>query len=599
MKKFIISILAFSLFGLSACNDYLDRKNLDSFDDANFWSSENNMRVFVQGSYMTYFTGYANAWAWGRYFTSGGSADEYYNTGTWGTTTALSGNGWDFGNIRRANLIINRTSLMPVAEDVKQHWTGIGRFFRAMEYTKLCRAFGDYPWYDEEIFPSTPPEVIYKDRDPLAFVATKIMEDYDYAVANVRVSDGANQINRNVVLAFMSREMLYLGSLLKYHKNDNATAQTMFAKAKWAAEQIMAGSFAVEDDLRGIFTRDNLATANNKEIIFFRAYDVGRVTHSLITYQTIEGQQGLTQRAVDAFLAADGLPIKQSPLYNYAADNNVRLYTEQYKGRDPRLAATACDTLRINGIASGYALTGICVWKFVPYTFSTADNQTSDRNITDAPIIRFGEVLMNYAEAAAELGQFDQAAADRSINLLRNRNIRKNNAGDILPKLPRMVVSGDNVTANGVVINDPDRHPSVSPLMWEIRRERWVELMQEGFRREDLHRWKMFTYLDNSEDGNNPSLGARGAIFDYSRYTPAQQRLIRDRVNKVSLHTFSPGDSTLIAINPIKTVLNRRLWADGDLAFERQYFTSVPLNQLKLYKDNGFTLTQNPGWDLE
>ena len=598
MKKIYTILVLFSLIlTIGSCEKYLDRKNLDSFDDGNFWTSENNMRVHVQGLYTSYFTGYANAWAWGRYFTSGGAADEYYNSGTWTTTTATSGNGWSFTLVRRANLIISRTELMPVSDEAKNHWRGIGRFFRALEYTDLCFAFGDIPYYDREIFPAELDE-IYKDRTPIATVVQKIIEDYDYAVANVRQSDGPNQVNKDVVLAFMSRDLLYLGSIMKYHKNDNASADNLFAKAKWAAEQLMSsGRYSVQNDLRGLFTQNSLTTGG--EIIFFRAYETGKVTHSLITYQTVEGQQGLTQRALDAFLAADGLPIKQSPVYDYTSDNNIRLFPGMYAGRDPRLAATVAEDLRIPGIATGYALTGICVWKFVPYTLPTDGSQLSDRNITDAPVIRYGEVLLNYAEAAAELGQFDQAAADKSINLLRNRDIKKNNTGNILAKLPPMTISGTNVLANGVQINDPDRDPSVTPLMWEIRRERWVELMQEGFRREDLNRWKMYKYMDNSETGGIPSDGSRGAIFPYTTYTAAQQKEIRDKVGKPNLYCVVPGDSTMLALNPLHGIASRRLWTDGDVMFERQYFNSVPLDQIRLYKEKGYVLTQNPGWDQQ
>ena len=50
----------------------------------------------------------------------------------------------------------------------------------------------------------------------------------------------------------------------------------------------------------------------------------------------------------------------------------------------------------------------------------------------------------------AELGQFTQADADMTINKLRNRNIKKNNIGAVLPKLPPMTVSGNDVLGDGV-----------------------------------------------------------------------------------------------------------------------------------------------------
>lgn len=602
MKRiYILLITLASLVSFTSCEHYLTRENLDSFDDENFWSSEDNMRTFAQGAYFSYFVGYASSWSWGRYLTSGEAADEYYNTSAWATSTATSGNDWSFTNIRRHNYMLNRVELLPVEEDAKNHWRGIARFFRAKEYTNKCLLFGDFPWYDTEILPGDT-ELMYKDRDPLAYVATKIMEDYDFAATYVRLNDGAQQVNRWVVLAFMSRDMLYLGSLLKYHKNDEATANILFAKAKWAAERVMSGSFSIEDDLRKTFSTEDLAS--NKEVIFYRIYQTGIITHSLISYSTNNAQQGLTQRALDAFLAADGLPIKQSPIYNYSSDNNIRFYENMYQNRDPRLAATLSNELHINGIdgAYSYAVTGMRVWKFEPYDYDPQNEVfTGNKNTTDAPIIRLGEVLLNYAEAAAELGQFDQTAANLSINKLRDRTIKLGKASTdatapALPKLPPMTIDGSDVKANGIVVDDPDRDPSVPSIIWEIRRERWVELMQEGFRREDIRRWKMYRFMKNQEENGVPSTGARGAIFDYMSYTPAQRASIISKVGAVSLYLFTPGDSTKVALNPLAGIANRRDWVEGDIVFERQYWNSVPLDQINFYKQKGYMLTQNPGW---
>ncbi len=598
--KNIYTILLISLVILTSCDKYLDRKNLDSFNDANFWTSEQNMRVFAQGAYISYFKGYANAWAWGSYFTSAPFADDFYNTSVWTTTTATSKNGWDFTNVRRHNIMIAKCELLPVAEEAKNHWRGVGRFFRAMEYANLVWSFGDIPFYDKELQPTDKPEIRYRTRDPKSEVCVKIMEDYEYAAANVRLNDGIQQINRYVVYGMMSRDLLQLGTLLKYHNDNQETAKKLLEKSKWASEQIMeSGKYKIADDYRGIFTSDDLK--ENKEVIFYREYIAGKVTHSLITYSCgiAESQQGVTLKSLNSYLSTDGLPIKQSPVYDYNKDNNIRLYPDMYKNRDPRLYATLNDTMRVNGVANGYALTGICVNKFTPYTYSTPDNHTGDKNITDAPVIRLGEILLNYAEAAAELGLFDQNAADISINLLRNRNIKKDNKGSILPKLPKMVISGNNVLAGGVIINDPERDPSVSPVLWEIRRERGVELMLEGFRKSDLKRWKKYSYLANHEVNGIPSGNVIGAYFDFTRYNEDQKKLIRNKVTKAALYAPVPGDSTRIALNPITSQLNRREWIDGDIIYERQYFTSVPKDQIKLYKDNGVDLAQNPGWEKE
>ncbi len=590
MKKNIL-ILIIMLFGFSGCEEYLDRKNLDTFDESNFWTSEGNMRLYAQRFYLGYFYGYGSGYAYGSFFTFGPWADEYSSSAIWTQNTATSGNGWTFTWVRSANILINRVDLMPVSEEAKNHWRGIGRFFRAMEYSDLARAFGDIPWFDKEIFPQDVEES-YKPRDPLPFVATKIMEDFDFAAANVRANDGVLQVNKDVVLAYMSRNLLYLGTFLKYHNIDQTVATSLLTKAKWAAEQLInGGKYQIVDDYRGLFTSSDLT--GNKEVILFRQYETAKCTHSLCSYNNQEPQTGTTLKMVESYLATDGLPIKQSPVYNYASDNGLRFAPDQFKNRDPRMLATLVDTVRIQGAHNAYATTGFSCLKFLPYGANSTDLiYNSSTNTNDAPVIRFGEVLLNYAEAAAELGQFTQADADKSINKLRNRNIKKNNTGNVLAKLPPMTVSGSNVLANGVQINDPDRDPAISSLIWEIRRERTVELMYEGLRKNDLKRWKKFEYLKTIETGG-PTILGKGAYIDLSKFPAATRTKI---VAAVRFYYPNASDKDKAFIYNLYDANMRRNWIAGDPYYERQYLNSVPLDQIKLYSDLGYVLKQNPGW---
>lgn len=586
-----IFILIIVLLSLSGCEDYLDRKNLNTFDETNFWTNEGNMRLFAQGAYTAYFTGYGSGFTWGNYFTGGAWADEYSSSTIWTQNPATSGNGWSFIWVRRANIMIDRVEKMPVSNEAKNHWRGVGRFYRAMEYSDLARVFGDIPWYDKEMLPSEV-ELSYKKRDPIQFVATKIMEDFQYAADSVRVNDGVFQINRNIVLAFMSRNLLYFGTYLKYNNIDQTVANTLLEKAKWAAEQLInGGKYQVENDYRGIFTSADL-TLNN-EVIFFRQYETAKATHSLVSYNNQEPQTGTTLKMVETYLSNDGLPIKQSPVYNYATDNGLRYYPDQYKNRDPRMAATLVDTIRIQGAHSGYSTTGILCLKFLPYTANAIDLiYNSSTNVTDAPVIRYGEVLLNYAEAAAELGVFNQADADKTINKLRNRNIKKNNIGNTLPNLPPMIVSGSTVFANGVEINDPDRDPTVSSLIWEIRRERCVELMFEGFRKNDLKRWKKFEYLKTTETSGPTTLG-KGAYVDLDKFPTVTRTKI---LAAVKFYIPNPADPNKRFIYNLYDANLRRDWIPGNSYYERQYLNCVPLDQIKLYSDLGYELAQNPGW---
>ncbi|RNC65172.1 RagB/SusD family nutrient uptake outer membrane protein [Proteiniphilum sp. X52] len=596
MKKIIYSIV-FLLVCFTACEDYLDRPGLDQFENDHFWTNEGNVKLYAQRAYTSYFYGYGSGYSWGSFFTGGSWADEYSSSSIWTQNTATSGNGWSFTWVRWANILIDEVGKMEnLSDEARNHWLGIGRFFRAMEYSDLARAFGDIPYFDK-VVPHDDVETSYKKRDPLPDVALKIMEDFQFAAENVRINDGSQQVNRDVVLAFMSRHMLYFGTFLKYHDIDAETAATLLGKAAWASEQLMnSGKYEVVDDYRAIFSSENLS--GNKEVIFYRQYEAAKVTHCLVSYNNKEPQTGTTLKVVETYLSADGLPIKQSPLYDYDSDNGFRYYEDQYRNRDPRMAASLVDSIRLNGPHDAYSSTGFLCWKFLPYEANDKELiYMGSTNTTDAPVIRYGEILLNYAEAMAELGRFDQAAADKSINLLRNRNIQKNNQGDVLPKLPKMVVAGDQVTANGVIVNDPDRDPSVSPLLWEIRRERAVELLFEGFRRNDLRRWKKFEYLKTMESDGPTTLG-RGAYIDLeafkAKYTEAQYNKM---MQSLHFHYPDPDNLSKAFVHNLYETNMRRDWIAGNSYYERQYLNAVPLDQIKLYKDLGYELTQNYGWD--
>ena len=90
-----------------------------------------------------------------------------------------------------------------------------------------------------------------------------------------------------------------------------------------------------------------------------------------------------------------------------------------------------------------------------------------------------------------------------------------------------------------------------------------------------------------------------GGYFNYGALTAEEKELLLSKVPEDYLYFPVEGSEEFAALNPIVSQQNRRDWVEGDIVYERQYFTSVPKDQIKLYKDNGVTLTQNPGWDAE
>ncbi|MEK7720544.1 MAG: RagB/SusD family nutrient uptake outer membrane protein [Bacteroidota bacterium] len=605
MKRILLILTLTTLFATS-CSDFLDKPPLSTLTDDGFWVSESNVRLYAQNCYTDYFTGYGSGWTWGKFFSGETFNDDFTTLGAWTKTTPATSSAWTFTYVRKVNILTDRLERVQMSDAAKNHWRGIARMFRALEYSDMAQKFGDVPWYD------TPLDIadnaaLYKKRDPLATIVQKIIDDFEFAAANVRLTDGALQVNRATVLGLMADRLLYFGTYLKYNLNNTALAKTCLERSKWAAGQIIdgvVGNYSIENNYRAIFSSKDLTS--NKEVIFFRQYETAMTTHCLMSYVNREPQTGMSKAAFESYLSIDGLPIKQSPLYSYASDNGKRRFKVAYQNRDPRLNYTVVDSLRINGIHSAYSTSGICIWKFLDATANPGDlTSLSNVNVTDAPIMRLGEVMVNYIEAAVELGTVGglavtQADFDKTINKLRTRTFNGK-------RLPNVTLAGNSLSVNGIIIDDPDRDPSVSPLLWEVRRERRIECMMEGKRNTDLRRWKKYDYLkadkSNVNTFQNPNdlcLGAWVAKADYpasTKWATITTKLWDPAAPKNPTANYVPPivGGYIFGIWSITSAQNRD-WISGDPFYERQYLNPVPLGQIKLYQDQGIELTQNPGW---
>ncbi|AWW31475.1 RagB/SusD family nutrient uptake outer membrane protein [Echinicola strongylocentroti] len=569
MKIRILTLLA-AIVTLVSCEDFLEKPPLDELTDETYWSSENNVRSFSWGFYTAYFSGYGSGYAWGDFFSGQSLNDDFGPTSPsqfrQNIPTGATSSYWTFAWVRKANIFLERIQTVPMDEEAINHWSGVARFFRAMEYHDLVKQFGDVPWYDHEL-DETNEEDLYRPRDPREFVMDRVLEDLQFAADNVRQVDGdpGLSVNRDVVLAFMSRIMLFEGTWQKYHEGNTEKAQSYLEAAKWAANEIIsAGNYSL-DDYREVFTSLNLS--GNPEVILYRHYEPGLVTHALNSYNNKEPQTGVSKDAVESYLASDGLPINISPLYQ--GDKGIG---NVMANRDGRVYGTlVTDELRLNGILSNYSTTGYATLKFLNEEIKDDPEGSSNLNYTDSPVMRYGEVLMNYAEAVVELATvggpaMTQADLDMSINVLRDRP----GVG-----MPHLTLVGNEPGVNGVAYDDPERDPDVPSLIWEIRRERRIELMMEGFRLDDLKRWEKLEYSDTeaNEDIN------RGAWIDKADYPDLQSSV-----------TLTDGETGYII--PATAAASQRRFEDPKV-----YLDPVPLDQITLYDEHGVTLEQNPGWE--
>ncbi len=572
MKLKILTLALTALLVAGCKKEFLTRLPKDQLVDETFWTNETNIRSFAFRFYADYFSGYGTGYTWRNYFYVGQSLnDDFSPTTPVGFTkqVPVSSGNWSFVKVRDANYMIARVSGMQNLDAVaKNHWLGVARFFRAIAYSNLVNNYGDVPYYDRPL-DITDLKELYKARDSRTFVMDKVLEDLNFAAANVKAVDGEKglTVTKWVVLAFMSRYMLFEGTWQKYHLSNDTKAAVYLEKAKWAARQVMdGGGYSFSHSYRESF--NSLDLASNKEMIMYRSYITAMVTHSMMSYVNLEAQSGVSKDLVEAYVCSDGLPITLSPLYK-----GDKTLTDVLADRDQRLGQTISPELRPLGSKGRYnnmgvSTSGYATRKFLNEAVRDKPSGLSNTNDSDAPVIRYGEVLMNYAEACAVLGSITQADLDASINVLRAR------AG-----VAALQVIGTQAAVGGAAYDDPGRDTDVSGILWEIRRERRVELSMEGFRLDDLRRWKKLNYLDTEL---RPNIN-RGAWIKRSEWVQPDGKPWLVDV------TLTGADEGYII--PSVSALAHRKFDNA-----RVYLDPIPSDQIKIYSDRGYHLDQNKDW---
>ena len=429
-----------SALTLTACNDFLTRDPLDEIaDNPEFWDVESNIRTAVYDEYTTYFPGYRNHWNRADWFSQTNIADwtddNAQQKATFFTKVApasTSASSWDFSDVRVINVLINRINSANLSSEAKEHWLGVARFLRAMEYAKLVSRFGNVPYY-EEALGNTDYTMLYRPRENRVTVMNKVLDDLNYAIQHIRTSDGEKGLNitRDVALAYASRLMLFEGTWQKYRENNTANAKHFLQAAKDFATTLMSENhYSLCANYKDLTTSEDLA--GNPEVILYRSYVEGVVMHSLMTFQNTEVEiDSPSKSLVESYLTKNGLPIHQVGNTQYQGDHT---FAAEVTDRDPRLAATIRTSgLSLTGIDDVWAISGYFGNRFVNPNLIDKPGGSSYTCITDAPVMKLNEVLMNYIEA---------------------------------------------------------------PIIWEIRRERRTELVYEGIRFNDLRRWSKLHYAD-------------------------------------------------------------------------------------------------------
>lgn len=535
MKNSIIKIylVVFASLISASCNDdFLERIPLDEISNETFWNTESDLRVYNNTFYhiarnendVPMLAGHDEGFdsQFGGIWYKDGMSDntgplhgraELFQRVRAGLHTEENHNvfgwkGWNF--LRAINVGLANYPRAKVSEEVRNKYVGEARLLRGWFYADKVSKYGDVQWVDREVA-TDDEEILFGTRDDREFVMDKVLEDLNFATQHIPDDWGdgnaPGRLNRWCALAVKARVCLFEGTWRKYHGGSNADMWLQEA-ADAALEVMQSGEYSLYstgNPNRDYNTLHQLTDlTGNPEVLYWRRYQLGIFTNHVQSYHK-DYNGGASKDMVESYLSSDGLPITLSPLYQ-----GDEVYEDIWVDRDPRLrqsilhpddqaiyrygnhAPTVTRYPQINGmttpgqkIATGYHI--IKVYE------NNAAYATYNTSTTPAIILRYGEVLLNYAEAKAELGTITQNDLDISINLLRDR------------------VGMPHLDLNPPM--DP-RHADegISALLVEIRRERRVELFIEGFRYDDLRRWKQGKKLEEKTYGIRWDAAQRAAI---------------------------------------------------------------------------------------
>ena len=490
--------------------------------------------------------------------------------------------GWSWSTLRKINIFFdNYTRCEDKVAALK--YEGVARFFRAWFYFDKVKNFGGVPWYDTEI-QTDDEDLLYKPRDSREFIMDKVIEDLEIAVDRLGTTRKPDQISKWTALAFLSRVCLYEGTYRKYHTELNLPdAGKLWEKASKAAERVMNESGYTlystgnsDIDYRDLFASDDL---KETEVILGRRYSLTlNKMHNTNYYFLSKTQQdvGLTKDFVNSYLLNNGTAFTSQTGYA------TMMFSDEMKNRDKRLAQTirSVGYTRIDSDKPllpdlEASMTGYQIAKFISKETQDGDGASYQ----DVAIIRYAEVLLNYAEAKAELDILTQDDIDKSIRPIRTRAGMPNLNQNIANSNPDKILASEypNVSGNnkGVIL--------------EIRRERRVELALEGFRYDDLMRWKMGKLLEPHFTGMYfPSLGefdldGDGTIDLLLYDDKAPESKAKQKIKIGGVIQLTEGDHGYLV-----GFLNITKKFDET----RDYLYPIPSGDIMLNKN----LEQNPNW---
>lgn len=489
----------------------------------------------------------------------------------------------EYEAIRNLNyLLVNKENFADQANEDYKQLIGEAYYFKAWFYYQLLVKYGPVTWIDEPLDPND--GGMDKSRDSRLKVADNILGCLDKAIENLKeaANSASMRIHRDVARALKSEVALFEATWERYHKAKNDgffDAQVTDDKIKnylnvsiKAAEDVeKRGVWAIystgrpNQDYRMLFQMTDLSS--NKEVLWFRKYDGSEIGNSVNRYLNKGGGGiGLTASLIDDYLKKDGSVPSAAELLA-----KKRVYGEELHPdyRDPRLAQTVCtpgQALRPNGgytyelpplVGAGAAyhqnMTGYSLLKHVQIDY-TGDLDAENKGATPAIQCRYADVLLNHAEALAELDGAAHATKIKEVlHPLRAR-----------VGMPDVDFDREYNTATDYPFRGLNKY------IQAVRRERRVEQAVEGRRFKDICRWGAAEEL------------IRGQVLKGALYKGSNLAMEIPEI-KISLTGIESDADRYLAPVPTKYQFN----------VQRDYL--LPIEQRLINLTNN-KWTQNPGW---
>ena len=599
MKRFFIAILA-TILCLTSCSDYLNRVPKSTLAPENYFRDETDLQLFSNSFYNNLLPKEPYSEQSDQLVRL--NLSDVIRGGN-NRTVPNSGGGWGsgsgaWGDLRKMNTLLENLDKCD-DEAARTKYRALTYFFRAYFYFDMVKRFGDVPWIEAQL--ETNSEELYKPRDSREIIMQHIITDLKYAIENLPSAVSTYRVNRWTAMALLSRACLFEGTFRKYHDPDRyaymyveplpedaASAEYYLNLAAETAKAIIDESpykLARVDDYRTLFAN---VDANKDEFILAIKNDQSlQVCNNSTAFATMptQGCPGFTRKFIASVLMADGTRFTDQPGWE------TMTFVDEMVGRDPRLAAITVTPgyVRLGDEAVsapdlGSSVTGYQVVKYVMDS-TLPEVGRVDKSYNDMPVFRYAEVLLNYAEARAELGELTQDDIDITVNALRGRvgmtgllNMEEANANPD-PYLMSEEFGYQNTFGpnEGVIL--------------EIRRERALELAMEGFRLSDLIRWREGKCLEQPIWGMYfPGVGkydlTGDGVPDLNLWTGIDPK-DKDMVDKEL-----GVDTGLILTDDDAGYVYHHKNVSRTFDENRDYYYPIPTKERQLNPK----LKQNPGW---